>query len=165
MAPIRPSVTSERGAALVEFALCVPLLLVVIAGIVDFGFTFQRYEVITNAAREGARLATLPQYAGNHTLIENRVRDYVQQGLSLSNASMNVVMPAGTSVIIDDVDPITISDGVNDIDLSATTVTVVYQHHFLLLQPILGLINKSWGGSMTLRAQSQMRNEQPFGGS
>ena len=50
----------ERGAALVEFALAVPLLLVVIAGIVDFGFAFQRYEVITNAAREGARMATLP---------------------------------------------------------------------------------------------------------
>ncbi len=47
----------ERGAALVEFALALPLLLVVIAGIVDFGFVFQRYEVVTNAAREGARLA------------------------------------------------------------------------------------------------------------
>ncbi len=52
----------ERGAALVEFALALPLLLVVLAGIVDFGFVFQRYEVITNAAREGARLATLPGY-------------------------------------------------------------------------------------------------------
>ena len=45
-----------------EFALTLPLLLVVIAGIVDFGFVFQRYEVITNAAREGARLASLPGY-------------------------------------------------------------------------------------------------------
>ena len=44
----------ERGAALVEFALALPMLLVVLAGIVDFGFVFQRYEVITNAAREGA---------------------------------------------------------------------------------------------------------------
>ncbi len=48
----------ERGAALLELALVLPLLLVVIAGIVDFGFAFQRFEVITNAAREGARLGT-----------------------------------------------------------------------------------------------------------
>ena len=56
MAPIKPWTMEreERGAALVEFALALPLLLVVIAGIVDFGFTLQRYEVITNAAREGA---------------------------------------------------------------------------------------------------------------
>ncbi len=51
---------TDRGAALVEFALVLPLLLVIIGGIVDFGFLFQRYEVVTNAAREGARLAVLP---------------------------------------------------------------------------------------------------------
>ena len=64
MAPITRSTMDqeERGAALVEFALALPLLLVVIAGIVDFGFTFQRYEIITNAAREGARMASLPGY-------------------------------------------------------------------------------------------------------
>ena len=49
-------------------------------------------------------------------------------------------------------------------DLPATTVTVTYNHDFLLLQPILRLINKNWGSSIQLRAQSQMRNEQPFGG-
>ena len=44
---------------LIEFALVFPLLLMVILGIVDFGFLFQRYEVLTNAAREGARVAAL----------------------------------------------------------------------------------------------------------
>ena len=39
-----------------------PLLLFVILGIVDFGFLFQRMEVVTNAAREGARIAVLPGY-------------------------------------------------------------------------------------------------------
>ena len=37
-----------------------PLLLVLIAGIVDFALMFQAYEVVTNAAREGARLRVLP---------------------------------------------------------------------------------------------------------
>ncbi len=52
----------ERGSELVEFALVFPLLLLVVLAIVDFGFLFQRYEVLTNAAREGARVAVLPGY-------------------------------------------------------------------------------------------------------
>ena len=38
------------------------MLLLVVLGIVEFGFIFQRYEVLTNAAREGARMAVLPGY-------------------------------------------------------------------------------------------------------
>ena len=49
---------SEDGAQLVEFALVLPMLLLVVLGIAEFGFIFQRYEVVTNAAREGARIAT-----------------------------------------------------------------------------------------------------------
>ena len=51
-----------RGAELIEFAFIFPLLLLVCLGIVDFGLLFQRYEVLTNAAREGARVAVLPGY-------------------------------------------------------------------------------------------------------
>ena len=36
--------------------------LFVVLGIIDFGFLFQRYETVTNAAREGARMAVLPDY-------------------------------------------------------------------------------------------------------
>jgi hypothetical protein len=38
-------------------------------------------------------------------------------------------------------------------------VTVTYQHNYLMLGPMLGLINKSWGGTITLTASSQMRKE------
>ena len=64
---------SEDGAQLVEFALVLPLLLLVVLGIAEFGFIFQRYEVITNAAREGARLAVLPGYTTAD--VEARVAD------------------------------------------------------------------------------------------
>ena len=47
---------SERGVELIEFAISLPVLLFVLTAILDFGFLFQRYEVVTNAAREGARL-------------------------------------------------------------------------------------------------------------
>ena len=60
--PRRRFWASERGAELVEFAFVFPTLLLVMLGIIDFGFLFQRYEVVTNAAREGARVAILPGY-------------------------------------------------------------------------------------------------------
>ena len=53
---------SERGSQLIEFALVLPLLLLVVLGIMDFGLLFQRYEAVTNAAREGARVAVLEGY-------------------------------------------------------------------------------------------------------
>ena len=40
----RQATSSESGSALVELALSVPLLLVLIVGIVDFGFLFQSYK-------------------------------------------------------------------------------------------------------------------------
>ena len=52
----------DSGAELIEFAIVFPLLMVVTAGILDFGFLFQRYEVVTNSAREGARIGTLGDY-------------------------------------------------------------------------------------------------------
>ena len=46
---------SEEGAAAVEFALVVPLLLTLLFGIIEFGFAFNAQIVVTNAAREAAR--------------------------------------------------------------------------------------------------------------
>ena len=44
---------------MVEFALILPLLLLVLGGIIDFGRAYQQQIMLTNAAREGARMAAL----------------------------------------------------------------------------------------------------------
>ena len=48
----------ERGQSVVEMALVMFLLLLLVAGVADFGRAFNAYIVITNASREGARYAS-----------------------------------------------------------------------------------------------------------
>src|SRR5579859_3032399 len=55
------SAIRDRGAAAVEFALLLPLLLLLIFGIIDFGRALNAQITLTQAAREGARLAALGQ--------------------------------------------------------------------------------------------------------
>jgi Flp pilus assembly protein TadG len=51
----------DRGAAAVEFALLLPMLLLLVCGIVDFGRALNAQITLTQAARQGARLAALGQ--------------------------------------------------------------------------------------------------------
>ncbi|MGN6415505.1 TadE/TadG family type IV pilus assembly protein [Flexivirga sp.] len=63
----KPVARRERGASLVEFALVLPLFLLLVGGMVDFGRAFYTEVMLTNAAREGARSAMYFSTAGNTT--------------------------------------------------------------------------------------------------
>lgn len=54
----KPARSSERGAAAVEFALILPVLIMMIFGMVDMGMAINAQAVVGNAAREGARAAS-----------------------------------------------------------------------------------------------------------
>lgn len=135
----------EAGAELVEFALVLPLLLLVIMGIFDFGFLFRDYGVITNAAREGARIGVLADYSLADAA--TRAGTYITAaGLDGSAASavaaLDTVGVGGTATV------------------QVVRVTVTYPHTFSFLSPIAGLFGSSFG-SVTLRAVSTMRVEAP----
>lgn len=49
----------EKGQGLVELAIILPLLLIILLGIIDFGRVFYAYVTVTNASREGARYGAL----------------------------------------------------------------------------------------------------------
>lgn len=53
----------DRGAAAVEFALLLPIVLLILCGIIDFGRALNAQITLTQAAREGARLEALGQPA------------------------------------------------------------------------------------------------------
>jgi Flp pilus assembly protein TadG len=137
---------SQRGAELIELALVLPILMLTFAAIVDFAFMFQRYLAVNNAAREGARIAVLPGYT--QTDVENRVRDYIREGIGDPTASPTVVL---TPVSID-------PPGVTPA-FPAARVTVTMTHTYLFLGPVSGFFGGGSFSSITLFARSTMRIE------
>lgn len=133
-----------RGAELVEFAFILPLLLFVVLGIIDFGFLFHDYEVVTNAAREGSRLKSL---AANYTTanVQSRVSNY----LSFGGLDPNLGTTTVTAVAI----PIAAGSTVG-----GNTVVVTYPHNLQFLGAIAGFFGGSFG-TVTLSASSTMRSE------
>jgi Flp pilus assembly protein TadG len=140
---------NERGAELIEFALVLPLLLAMFAGIVDFGRMFQRLEVTTNAAREGARLASLPGYS--QTDVQNRVRAYMDTGIEAGAGARTTV----TRTIVN------ITPGGGGAQFQAAQVLVNYNDTYLILGPVSTLIggNAATFSTVTLSATSTMRLE------
>ena len=63
---------SEKGQSLVEFALVLPVLMMILLGIIEFGWLFNAQITLTSAAREGARVYAIED---NLTLITNAVNN------------------------------------------------------------------------------------------
>ena len=141
----------DSGAELVEFALTFPLLLLVVLGIVDFGLLFQRYEVITNAAREGARIAALPDYQSDLTTnVETRVYQYLDAA-NMTDGGRSVSVDGPTSV------------AVGPSCIATYSVTVTYPETLSFVSGIIGY----FGGSLprtTVSATATMRAEAAAGG-
>jgi Flp pilus assembly protein TadG len=71
----------ERGQAFVEFALALPVLIVLLFGIIQFGIAFHSYITLTDATRAGARKAAVSRLlpaAERATAVTQAVRDSAQ---------------------------------------------------------------------------------------
>jgi Flp pilus assembly protein TadG len=88
----------ERGQAVVEFALIVPLLVLLTMGMVDFGRVFYSYEALANAAREGARYCALNP--GNASGTQSRVNGEVNGTVASVTASGCTNQPRGQPVTV-----------------------------------------------------------------
>lgn len=141
---------SDRGAAIIETALTLPLILLVAVGIFEFGRAYQTWQVMTNAAREGARIAVLPTLPPGG--VDARVRQYLQIGGLVSDSSVGVNVTAQT---------VSIGGGGT---AGASTVTVTYPFSFMVLQPVARLVvaGSMTGAPITLTASATMRNESQF---
>ena len=61
----RKDITSERGQTMAEFAVVLPILVVLLFGIMQFGIAFNNYVTLTDAARAGARKAAVSRNSGD----------------------------------------------------------------------------------------------------
>lgn len=86
------NINSNRGQSIVEFALTLPILVLIILVIVEFGLMFNAQLTLNNASREGAREAVFIK--GPDQDIEDVVIDYASSTLSNINYSHISVTPA-----------------------------------------------------------------------
>jgi Flp pilus assembly protein TadG len=124
--------THDRGAAAVEFALVLPLLFLILFAIIDFGRALNTQITLTQAAREGARLAALGQ--------PNVVSRTQAAATGLSPLTVNVT-------------PCPFNAGPAD----NATVTVTYQFSFITpISAIAGIFGGGLGSGLTMTATGVM---------
>ena len=135
---------NQRGAALVEAAITLPIILLISVGIFEFGRAYQTWQVLTNAAREGARLAVIN--GSTDTDVTARVRSYMQSG-SLANYGTATVT-IQRSVALTGAD-------------TASRIQIDYPFQFMVLNPVVRLVTptSTTGAPITMQSSAVMRNE------
>jgi len=136
-------IKNQRGSALIETAITIPIVLLVSVAVFEFGRAYQTWQVLTNAAREGARVAVI---AGT---TDQQVRDTVTNYLT----SGRLTNPGGANVNINRTVPFG--------DSTASSVTVNFPFNFIVLNPVARLVtgNATVGAPLTMQAVAVMRNE------
>ena len=75
MKRIKSIIKEESGQSIVEFALVLPVLMLIVVGIVEFGWLFNGKITLTSAAREGARVAAIVKNETTATSAINEAAD------------------------------------------------------------------------------------------
>jgi Flp pilus assembly protein TadG len=127
------------GQTLAEFALVIPIVIVILMGLFDLGRAVFAYTSITNAAREGARLAIVNQ---DEAKIEERVFGQAAAAEQDPTKLEIFFSDAGSAPDADDCTPLSI--GCN--------ATVHYSSDFRAITPIIGNLI----GTLTLNAESSV---------
>jgi Flp pilus assembly protein TadG len=125
----------ERGGAAVEFALVMPVLVLILFGIIEFARAWNVRQTLTDAVREGARVAVV-----NNALIPTQtLRDSVE----------TIVMNAASNAGLDLAQLTVTSTGVG----GGVTAEVQAEYNYV---PLIGLVLNA---PITMRTTSVMRNE------
>jgi Flp pilus assembly protein TadG len=152
---------SEQGSELVELMLVTPILLMLLAGIFDFGMLFRSWEIVTNAAREGARVGSLPGYAAED--VRARVEQYMKASGAANSCTLQT--PAGGSCPSSDCSVCVIDrtdvPGPGVTKFSARAVTVVSRQTMPTLSWVTAIVGGTFG-TVNVGSTSQMRTESPM---
>jgi Flp pilus assembly protein TadG len=170
----RPNVdgsNAARGQSLVEFSLILVPLFLVLLGIIQFGFIFNTYVTMTNAARDAARLGTIYEYDRTQTKAVNDLLRNESIKTQLL-ASMNLLSKAAPQFTVgstwsqsgstytngDLVITYAIPSGINDSQPRVgqqITVRATY-HQDLVVPMVSALLPKDAGGRLGLTGEITM---------
>ena len=126
---------AERGTALIEFTLILPLLLIMTVAVVDFGRAFFVKNVVSQAAREGVRLRAVSSSADSAL-----VRDRVLQVANASNVTVTSLSIAGP-------------------DASRQVSVTVTAEFDWIFPGVFNLFGANFTNPMSLTGEAVMRNE------
>ena len=94
---VRKRFGREDGQAFVEFAIVLPILVLLVFGITQFGLAFRNYLAITDAARVGARAAAVKRTSGACTAARSAIENTVSTG-QWAEISSRISCTAGSNV-------------------------------------------------------------------
>jgi hypothetical protein len=150
---MRTRKNKERGAALIETAITIPMILLVSIAIFEFGRAYQTWQVLTNAAREGARVGILAAQSDDN--VRAAVRRYmVVGGLPICGEPGSPASCVTPTIAVER----NVVLGAS----SASKITISYPFNFMVLGPIMTLVNpgnSEGGGPIDMGAVAIMRNE------
>ena len=130
-----PANRNEAGTALIEFALVLPLILVLAMGMLDFGRAFHTKSLLDQAAREGARVAVIT--SPDLDIVTSRVN--------------SILAPAGITA-----SSVTVTGPAAGTFLDVVTVNAT----FTFMTPgIYALVGGSYGNTIDMSSQVTMRHE------
>ncbi len=137
---------SQRAQSLVEFSLVLPLLMILVFGIIDFGMGFHSWMTMSNAAREGARIAaTHAASSGSVHCSPLPASGTIERRICDTAANLN---PSKITMTVTNADPGGIKSG------QAVTVLVVYTYD--MITPFAAYVHVS---PLTMTTSVQMRLE------
>lgn len=131
---------AQRGAAAVEFALIMPLLLILVFGIISYGYMLSFRQAISQAAAEGARAAAVSQQTSNQVTDATRAMNDALGSYGVSCGSNGTLTRKGTNVGTCTVAVATCTGEAASVRCVSVTINYAYDDHPLLPVPGVGLI-------------------------
>ena len=135
---------NSQGAAAIEFAIVLPVLVALLFGIIEFSLLFYDKAVITNASREGARFGTLFVETGNPPVVCDDIKGVID-----AYVADRLITFGGATAVTTDCGVLPTTPG------GDLTVTVSYPYDYLVLPGFVPGLN----AGVTLTAQTVMRKE------
>ena len=131
----------EHGAIAVEFAIILPVLLLLVFGIIDFGHAWYMRHVLQNSCREGARYATRYQTNGSGdrllpSALTPSIQDYILN-TTLKNGADSCLLPSSASAVVTPSGPAFTETDVTKLPLKDLTVQVTAKKYWFILNKLV----------------------------